>query len=140
MKTLKLLLLFLPLSLFGQQNEIVSSKEGIFADGSVVCCDTIQPLHYSIGGDSIVLYTERDILDIRIRKFAEDFLRAYGEYEKECYNDSTYKEVYVDPNISTEIAPGVYSTTLMGGYYVKRWVRKQPSFSGFIEYLKNFVN
>ena len=56
------------------------------------------------------------------------------DYEEECWNDSTEIDVYIDPNRKTEIATGVYSTTLMMGYYEKQWIHKIPTFQEFVRW------
>ena len=62
-------------------------------------------------------------------------IKLLMKYKIECFNDSCQVDVYVDPNKKTEIAPGVYSTTLMMGYCVKVWKHKEPTFSDFLDWL-----
>ena len=63
-------------------------------------------------------------------------LKLLIEYEKFCYNDSTEIDVYVDPNVKTEVAPGIYSTTLMMGHFEKKWVHRQPTVADFVQWVR----
>ena len=55
------------------------------------------------------------------------FVKAYSRYEKECWNDSTAstKKVLVSIN-------GKLTEVLLGD----GWVHRQPSFEGFIQFLR----
>ena len=60
------------------------------------------------------------------------------EYEIYCYNDSTLTEVYVDPNYTHRTENGLYITTAMGGYMIKKWIHRKPNDLGhFIKWLHN---
>ena len=65
-------------------------------------------------------------------------LDYYGEYETECYNDSTLQEVIIENNFIYYHC-GVLGCAVDHGSPFKtesRWIHKQPTFQGFIEYLR----
>lgn len=62
-------------------------------------------------------------------------LKDYLDYQTHCKNDSTLVDVYYDPNTTTKIG-NVNFTTSMAGYWYKEWQGKNPTFEGFINYLK----
>ena len=65
-----------------------------------------------------------------------DYIVLMSAYAEECYNDSTLTTIYIDPNIANYIANGVGSSTALCGYDEEVWVRKEPTFAGFIEWIK----
>ena len=64
------------------------------------------------------------------------------DYQKECYNDSTLEYEYMIEYWNGVRFDTMYSKTIkrMPECYItqiKKWIHKQPTFEGFIEYLKN---
>ena len=58
----------------------------------------------------------------------QDLLEYYSDYELECYNDSTLFKGYI------EIIDTTYNS--MWYDYQTFYTHKEPTFKGFIEYLK----
>lgn len=71
-----------------------------------------------------IIFTNKDYINAKIDK---RIMELWKEYQVECWNDSTLGKFYVDPNIRTEVAPGIYSTTLMMGHYIDKWYHKDPN-------------
>jgi hypothetical protein len=58
----------------------------------------------------------------------QDLLEYYSDYELECYNDSTLFKGYI------EIIDTTYNS--MWYDYQTFYTQKEPTFKGFLEYLK----
>lgn len=106
-------------------NELVSSKNEMLYDTENGIIWTKK--------DTTFFTSRKDYENYKRTDFAKEFLFVYSKYEQECYKDSSLVDIYVDPNPRTQI-------TLSVGYHEKRWVHKEPTFEGFIEYIKNIAN
>ena len=113
--TLFTLLLFLSVNLMGQTDSTSEFK-----------LDTTLMVIYDdyYNDDIYVEFNFKDYVDAKIDK---RIIELWKEYQVECWNDSTLGKFYVDPNIRTEVAPGIYSTTLMMGHYIDKWYHKDPN-------------
>ena len=113
--TLFTFLLFLSINLMGQTDSTSEFK-----------LDTTLMVIYDdyYNDDIYVEFNFKDYVDAKIDK---RIIELWKEYQVECWNDSTLGKFYVDPNTRTEVAPGIYSTTLMMGHYIDKWYHKDPN-------------
>lgn len=86
-------------------------------------------------GQNEIIRVNSDTTKVKVGGAELITIKLLLKYKTECFNDSCQVDVYVDPNKKTEIAPGVFSTTLMMGYYIKAWKHKEPTLSDFIVWL-----
>ena len=82
--------------------------------------------------------------DFMDRHLSESAIRLWGEYETYCYDDSTYTHIY-NPTWADWHTCYQQSGNLAHGYHWKlicnnkshfSYIHKEPTFIGFIEYLK----
>jgi hypothetical protein len=95
----------------------------------------------ALKGTKITMFTPGSVANFDSKQeyttlYLVDMLEKYFE---ECYKDSFQVDVFVDPNTTTEVSPGIFITTAMGGgCYKKEWRHKDPNdLKAFYEYLKN---
>ena len=78
---------------------------------------------------------------VRNATFAEELLFLLQDYETECYNDSTYVEYWQyheSPSYTDSITGASFVYTVhYSPTTIKEWQHKEPTFKGFIEWLKN---
>jgi hypothetical protein len=86
-------------------------------------------------GQNEIIRVDSDTTKVKFGGAELITIKLLMKYKAECFNDSCQINVYIDPNTTTEIAPGIYSSTLMMGYYKKVWKHKEPTFSDFIDWL-----
>jgi hypothetical protein len=122
--TLFTLLLFLSVNLMGQTDSTSESKLDT----------TLMVIYDDYYNDDI--YVELNFKDYINTKIDKRIIELWKEYQVECWNDSTLGKFYVDPNTTTEIAPGFYSTTLMMGYYIDKWYHKEPTLIDFMQFIE----
>lgn len=58
-------------------------------------------------------------------------------YAEECYNDSTQIKVNINPDRNHTNDMGFTTLMYFPPVYELQWVHKEPTFSGFIEWLKS---
>ena len=105
---------------------------------------------YSYGQDTIfwnespielIMQAEYDYRDSLLReqfnyKVVSVIIRMYDEYAIECYNDSTYQAVVIQHRVDNDYTP-------FGSVWEEldyEYTHRQPTFNGFIEYLRNRLN
>lgn len=98
------------------------------------CATYSPPYYYEFEGE---VYSITDQSNCEISCLIE----LYEKYEQECYNDSSqithHNQNGDDFCISFSGSIG-YSYCISEGHFDEKiWVHKQPTFEGFIEYLKN---
>jgi len=114
------------------------SKLQLLACLSMLLCAVDSMAQSELIDTTYKLGKETGRVRLGIYKLEPITIQSMIQYKQECYNDSTEITVYVDPNKKTYIGNGCYTTTLMGGYDIKKWVHKTPTFEDFIEwYIKN---
>ena len=136
---MKKLILLVALSLvflsgYSQENGLVFSKDiteltiAPISLDSLFKDDNIYSLNYN--GITIPKYPSPDEM------FIVKFLMYYDEYEQICFNDSTEIIGLVPTSDTIYIGP---SSSVSQKYYEykKLYNHKQPTFEGFMEYLKN---
>lgn len=122
----------------------------IGANGKIVVGDNISDSCVAFGHRAMTVkeYLQENFNDNGVLPFRDDIvkceptfeerlLKLLQEYETDCYNDSTLRNVYIDPNYTQYDKNGFGYRTTMGGYYEKQWTRKEPTFKGFINWLKD---
>ena len=85
--------------------------------------------------DKVFIGAEWDITPIS--PMEDELLWLLDQYSTECYNDSVYETCYEfikDHDYGTEFSGGTITMGYMGS--IDRWVHKEPTFIGFIEWLK----
>ena len=78
---------------------------------------------------------------MRNATFAEELLFLIQDYEKDCYNDSTYVEYWqhhsppstYDPSTGLSMTLAIYMSPTL----VKEWQHRDPTWKGFSEWLEN---
>ena len=119
MKNLLLIaIIFLSLTVKSQHNPVSHS---IFAD-----CDST-PM--------IIIPTEEEMDKLYKQQLIYDLSIVMKEYKKDCYNDSAFVDVYIDPNHIVDLEDGFEFITCIAGYYEKQWVHKEPTFEDFMEWI-----
>ena len=67
------------------------------------------------------------------------FLQLYDEYEQECYKDSTQTEHHITdgtPCYGTSRNWDDFTCITPGHYDEMTWVHKEPTFQGFMEFIR----
>jgi len=90
--------------------------------------------------------TTKDWLnDLKHEYFVAAFLRLYSEYERDCWNDSTlvHGAMFRDYDSGQDFwarhrpRAGVMEANLL--FLEDRWLHRQPTFEGFISWLRKKV-
>jgi len=70
--------------------------------------------------------------------FGEKYIKlsCFQEYQKECYNDSSFVEVQIKPSGWCNSHVGGMSTAMhCPAVYEQKWVHRTPTFEGFLIFI-----
>jgi hypothetical protein len=93
--------------------------------------------------EGTVVLDENNPGALRNATFAEELLFLIQDYEEDCYNDSSYIELYqyYDSELPTKLTNMIVATypIYMVPIIVKGWHHKEPTFKGFSEWIKDYI-
>ena len=129
MKT-TLLLLIISFSAMAQSNE--SNYDQKFARADIAFNELFESIN-----NKKVIKVNSDSMKINVHDAELVTINLLLEYDKECYDDSTYVEYYQHHSpLTNNDGTGtlaIYITPTL----VKVWHHKKPTFEGFLEWLKS---
>lgn len=141
MKTLTLLFLLCS-AMVGQGYESATIDDTVFIYKDGVCINKYA-MHKHDYEPKLTDYLQPHATNVTLKQDALQLLvEEYELYEKECYADSALKRVH-EPPIAYKMGERIiYEGCLVDwdciveSHYKNKWIHKQPTFEGFMSYLK----
>jgi len=136
-KLLLITLVLCSIGMFGQMDTILIDENVIITpSGRILSIEKINellnPANIYNNNPHLIPYIESNDFDyngLTDKDIINVILSSYNEYSQECYNDSAYKCGYVT----------IWEKNKSYGWsdYQCNWIHKEPTFTDFMEWLKN---